>query len=157
MNDARQLVVFRLNDQRYALPLMAVERIVRAAELTPLPCAPAIVLGAIDVAGNVLPALNVRRRFRLPELHLTPTQQFLIAKSDRRSVVLVIDEALGVIEASNTDIVPADDIAPRLAHISGTVKLADGLVLIHDLESFLSLEEEDTLDQALTVESHESQ
>ena len=91
-------VVFCLDGQRYALPLAAVRRIVRAVEVTPLPGAPAIVLGAIDVEGSVLPVLDIRRRFLLPEREIGPADQFLIASTARRAVALVIDEAHGVIE-----------------------------------------------------------
>lgn len=61
------LVVFRLDERRYALPLSVVERVIRAVEVTPLPKAPPIVLGAIDVQGRVVPVLNVRRRFLMPD------------------------------------------------------------------------------------------
>jgi purine-binding chemotaxis protein CheW len=147
------LVIFRLDDQRYGLPLQTVERIVRAAEVTRLPKAPAIVLGAIDVAGQVLPVLNVRRRFRLPDCDTSPLHQFLIAWTRQRRVVLVIDEAQGVIEAPDIDIVDAAEISPGLDQIHGAVKLSDGLVLIHDLETFLSLDEERALDQAMNEET----
>ena len=147
-----QLVVFRLDEQRYGLPLVVVERVVRAAELIPLPMAPAIVLGAIDVDGQILPVLNVRRRFRLPEREVSPAHQFLIARAGRRTVVLVIDEALGVIEARHPDIVDAAEISPGLAQMRGAVKLSDGLVLVHDLEKFLSLDEEHALDRAMDEE-----
>jgi len=152
MNEQLQLVVFRLDDQRYALPLPAVERIVRAVEVTPLPKAPPIVLGAIDVEGRVLPVLNVRQRFRLPERGITHADQFLIARTAQRTVVLVIDEAQGVIDSSPTDIVDAAQIVPGLEQIQGVVKLNDGLVLIHDLERFLSMGEAQALDAAMSQE-----
>jgi purine-binding chemotaxis protein CheW len=153
MSELKQLVVFRLDDQRYALPLPVVDRIIRAAELTPLPRAPAIVLGVIDVADQVLPVLNIRRRFRLPEYEISPAHQFLIAQTGQRTVVLVIDKADAVIEVPCVDIVEAGEIAPGLEQISGVVKLSEGLVLIHDLGKFLSLDEERALDQALNGES----
>src|SRR5881394_2012600 len=114
MSELTQLVIFRLDDERYALPLAVVERIVRAAELTPLPKAPTIVLGVIDLEGRVLPVLNVRRRFRLPERQIIPADQFLIARIEWRTVVLVVDEAQAVIERSPTDIVGATQIMPGL-------------------------------------------
>jgi purine-binding chemotaxis protein CheW len=67
MNKATQLVVFALDEQRYALRLTAVERIVRAVEVTPLPKAPQIVLGVIDAQGRIIPVVDVRQRFRLTE------------------------------------------------------------------------------------------
>jgi purine-binding chemotaxis protein CheW len=149
MSELIQLVVFRLGEQRYALPLAAVERIVRAVEVTPLPGAPAIVLGAIDVEGRVLPVLNLWRRFLLPEREVRPVDQFLIAWTDRRMVALVMDEAQGVIEREQSAVIGSDRIVPGLEQFQGVVKLDDGLVLIHDLEKFLSLDEVRTLDEAM--------
>ena len=144
-----QYVIFTLDSQRYALPLTAVEHIVRAVEITPLPEAPAIVLGAIDVEGKVLPVLNLRRRFLLPEREIGPEDQFLIAYSSQRPVVLVIDEAHGVIECEPSAIVVADRIVPGIEQFKGIVRMDDGLVLIHDLDKFLSLDEERDLEIAM--------
>jgi len=153
MAELEQLAVFRLDEQRYAVPLSVVERVVRAAELTSLPKAPAVVLGVVDVGGRVLPVLNVRRKFNLPERELRVTDQFLIARAGRRSVVLVIDEAQRVLEVPSSEIIVVTEIIPGLEQIKGVAKLRDGLVLIHDLEKFLSLEEERDLDQAINEES----
>lgn len=147
-----QLVVFRLDAQRYALPLAVVGRIVRAVEVTPLPEAPAIVLGVIDVEGRILPVLNIRRRFGLAEKEITSSDQFLIAQTAQRAVVLVIDEAQGVIERPLVELVSATGIVPGLGQIQGVVKLEDGMALVHDLEKFLSLDEAHQLDKAISEE-----
>jgi purine-binding chemotaxis protein CheW len=149
MTQPIQLVVFDLDAQRYALPLASVERIVRAVEITRLPNAPAIVLGAINVAGRVLPVLNLRRRFGLPEREIEEADQFLIAHTARGTVVLVVDEALGMLECLATEIIQPTQIAPGLDHLQGVVRLEDGLVLIQDLEKFLSLDEARALDKAI--------
>ena len=152
MSELTQLVVFRLDSQRYAVPLSVVERIVQAVEVTPLPKSPAIVLGVIDVEGRVLPVLNIRRRFGLPDKDIRPEDQFLIAQTAQRAVVLVIDEAQGVIERSSTEIFGPARIVPGLEQIQGVIKLEDGLALIHDLEKFLSLDEARSLDEAMRQE-----
>ena len=142
-----------MDEQRYALALALVERIVHAVEVTPLPNAPDIVAGAIVVAGSVLPVLNIRRRFRLPEREISPADQFLIAHTERCTVVLVVDEVQGVIERPLTEIVGSAQIVPGLEQIHGVITLDDGLVLIHDLEKFLSLEEKRSLDKATRQEA----
>ena len=144
-----KLVVFRLDELRIALLLTAVDRVVCAVEVTPLPGAPAIVHGAIDMQGRILPVLNLRRRFRLPEREIGPTEQFLIASTARRAVALVMDEAQGVIEVEQSAIIGAYRIVPDLEQFQGVVKLDDGLVLIHDLEKFFSLDEACALDTAM--------
>jgi len=142
-------VVFSLDAGRYALPLAAVERIVRAVEVTPLPTAPPIVLGAIDVQGRVLPVLNLRRRFGLRERAIEPADQFLIARTMNRTVVLVVDAAQGVLQSTASDTISAATLTTGLEHIQGVIRLPDGLVLIHELDLFLSATESRALDEAL--------
>jgi len=144
-----QLVVFRLGEQGYALPLAAVDRIVHAVEVTPLPGAPPTVVGVIDVGGDVLPVFNLRRRFLLPERKVSPADQFLIARTANQRVALVIERAWGVVEYLEAEIIESAHILPGLELIQGVVQLEDGLVLIHDLEKFLSLEEAHALSSAM--------
>lgn len=84
MNNLNQLVVFTLDEQRYALHLAAVERIVRVVEVTPLPKSPEIVLGVVNVQGRIIPVVNIRKRFRLPEREIALSNQLIIASRSRR-------------------------------------------------------------------------
>src|SRR5690242_12083986 len=110
MKEVIQLVVFRLEAQRYALPLGVVERITRAVEVTPLPEAPDVVLGVIDVGGTVLPVLNIRRRFGLPEREIGLSDQFIISRTTERRVVLVVDDVQGVVERRSEELIGNDEI-----------------------------------------------
>ncbi|HEU5124414.1 MAG TPA: chemotaxis protein CheW [Verrucomicrobiae bacterium] len=153
MIDVVQLVIFRLEGLRYALRLEVVERILQAVEITALPKAPDIVLGVIEMGKRVVPVFNARQRFRLTEREIQPSDHFLIARTARRTVALVIDEAEGVIETLFREVVHTSKIVPRLEHVQGIARFEDGLVLIHDLEKFLSLDEEQILDEALRQEA----
>ena len=144
-----QIIIFTLDDQRYGLPLSAVERVVRMVDITPLPKAPDNVLGIINVQGRVIPVINMRRRFRLPEWELALTDQLVIAHTARRPVALVADAVTDVHEYAEQEAVAAQDILPNVEYIAGVVKLENGLILIHDLDKFLSLEEDAQLDRAL--------
>ncbi len=144
-----QLLVFIIEGQKYALRTSAVERVVRAVEVVPLPSAPEIVAGVIDVRGRVLPVIDVRKRFRFPEHEIDPSDQMIIANTSRRTVVLAVDDTAGVVELADEAIIPAGNILPDLEYVKGVVRLEDGLILIHDLDAFLSLEEEEKLDDAL--------
>ena len=148
-NAPNQLVVFLLDGYRYALPLSIVDRVVRAVEVTPLPDAPAIVHGAINVQGDVIAVLNVRRRFGMPEREISPDDWFLLALTGHRRVALVVDASEGVIERSRQDLIASAEIVPGLDAVPGVIRTADGLVVIHDLEKFLSLDEARALDRAV--------
>ena len=144
-----QIIIFTLDDQRYGLPLPAVERVVRMVDITPLPKAPDNVLGIINVQGRVIPVINMRRRFRLPEWELALTDQLVIAHTARRPVALVADAVTDVHAYAEQEAVAAQDILPGVEYVAGVVKLENGLILIHDLDKFLSLEEDAQLDRAL--------
>lgn len=144
-----QIIAFLLDERRYALPLAAVQRVVRAVEITPLPKAPEIVSGVINVQGQIVPVVNIRRRFRLPECALMPGDQIIIARTSNRTVAFIADTANGVIECPAERFVTAAAIVPGLEYVKGVAKLEDGMILIHDLDSFLSLEEARSLDNAM--------
>jgi purine-binding chemotaxis protein CheW len=145
-----RIVMFTLDEPRYALYLSAVERIVRAVEITPLPKAPDIVLGVINVQGRVLPVLDIRKRFRLPAREMKPDDRFIIARTARRQVALVVDSVAGVHELTDTEIVRAKEALPFGQYLKGVAKLENNLVLIHDLDQFLSMDEEMALDATLS-------
>lgn len=126
-----------------------VERVIRAAAVTLLPEAPEIVLGILDVGGVVVPVLDVRKRFRLPAKRLSPDDQFVVALAGRRTVALVVDATSDVVAQEGLEELAAQEVAPGADYVAGVTRTRDGLVLIHDLETFLSLEEERTLAVAL--------
>jgi purine-binding chemotaxis protein CheW len=150
-----QLVPFLLDDHRYALHLGVVDRVIPAVEITPLPRAPGIVLGLINIRGKIIPTLNIRRRLRLPERETELKDHFIIANTSKRTVAIPVDMVRGVIQISDREITKAMDILPGLEYVEGVVRLKEGLLLIHDLERFLSLEEGTILDEALSDRSEE--
>ena len=144
-----QLMVFRLDAQGYALYLSVVEKVVRAAEITLLPKAPEIVLGVVNWQGRVIPVVNMRARFGLTAREIDLADRFIFARTRKRVVALIADSVDGVIFHSREDIISPERIVPGTEYIDGVAKLEDGLLLIHDLDKFLSLEEENALDRAL--------
>uniref|UniRef100_A0A831UG16 Purine-binding chemotaxis protein CheW n=1 Tax=Geobacter metallireducens TaxID=28232 RepID=A0A831UG16_GEOME len=154
MSESCHLVVFTLDDQRYALHLAAVDRTVRMVEITPLPKAPDIVLGVITVNGQVVPVLDIRRRFGLAERRTGLSDHLIIARTAQRTVALAVNGVHEVIERPAGDIIPPEAILPGMEHVEGVVKLDDGMVFIHDLDNFLSLDEERALEAAIERESH---
>lgn len=144
------IVVFSLDEPRYALDLSTVERVVRAVEITPLPKAPEIVLGVINLKGQIIPVIDVRKRFRLPEREMSVDDRFIIAGTSRRLVALAADSVAGVRAIENREVVSAEEALPFAAYIQGVAKVEGDLVLIYDLDQFLSLDEERMLDAALS-------
>lgn len=143
------LLTFMLDDWKCALPLSAVERTYRAVAVTSLPKAPDVVMGVVNVRGVVHPVIDLRRCFRLPQKTLSPSDHLIIGHTSKRPVALVADNVSNVIECPSQEIAAADAILPGMEYVTGVAKLKDGMILIHDLDKFLSLEDEAALDQAM--------
>lgn len=148
MARTHHLLSFILGHQRYALRLDAVERAVRIVEITPLPQAPDIVLGVVNLHGQIVPVVDTRKRFGLPARRLTLDDHLIIARTPNRLLALLVDRVDHAIECAAADVTAAAEILPDMGYVAGVAKLADGTVLIHDLATFLSLEETTRLDAA---------
>ena len=125
------------------------QRVVRAAAITPLPQAPEIVLGILDLQGQVIPVINLRKRFRLPERELSCEDQFVVARSGALTLALVVDGTESVMEQTELPVIAPDDILTGMAFLEGVTSTDQGLILIHDLETLLFAAEEELLARAL--------
>lgn len=143
------LVVFVIEEQRYALPLAVVERVLPMIAVAPLPKSPAIALGVINLHGVVVPVLDIRRRFGRRPRPWDVTAHLLVARTKRRILAVPVDEVRGVSEVAAARVASPDAVLPGIGHVTGIVPLPDGLLFIHDLDAFLSLDEERELAQAL--------
>jgi purine-binding chemotaxis protein CheW len=149
------LLVFSVEAQRYALRISCVLRVLPMLHIEPLPSAPDVVAGMINVAGQVVPVMSLRRRLGLSERQARLSDVLVLAKAGEITAALPADTVVGVLDPAHVPM-PAADIVPGVAHIAGVVKLEDGLVLIHDLDLFLSLPERDRLLGALAAQADRS-
>jgi purine-binding chemotaxis protein CheW len=152
MDMSNQIVVFTLGMQRYGIPLSEVERVVRMVEVTPLPDTPPFIRGVINVKGEIMPVIDLRRRFGLPERATQLQDQLLITRCLKRSFALMADMVSDVCDSPERTLTPVDDIFPGLQLLVGVAKLSDGMILIHDLNKLLSPHDENTLDEAMGQE-----
>jgi len=144
-----EFLVFALEAQRFALPAEVVVEVARVVASSPLPGAPEIVEGAINVRGTIVPVLDVRARFGLPAADVDPDQHLILARAGRRVVALRVDHALALVAIPEDAYEPVERVAPGTPLVAGVARLPDGVLVIHDLERFLSLDEGARLDVAV--------
>jgi purine-binding chemotaxis protein CheW len=145
------VVVFEVAGQLYALPAVDVRELVRAVAIVPLPRAPAIVEGVINLRGKVVPVLDVRSRFRLPVKPLDPADHLLIASAGEYLVAVRADRAVNLVRLDQADVEEARGLVPGVEYVAWVARLPNNLVLIHDLRTFLSRSESAELEGALSA------
>jgi purine-binding chemotaxis protein CheW len=146
-----ELLVFEVGGQRFGLPAADVREVLRAVTLTPLPHAPALVEGVINVRGTLVPVLDIRARFRLPPKPLDHTDHLIVARAAGRLVALRVDRALELARPDAAAVERAEAVVPGVVYVAHLAKLPDGIVLIHDLNTFLSHAEAAALAEALSA------
>jgi purine-binding chemotaxis protein CheW len=144
-----RLLLFTIDDRRFALPAGDVSEIIRAVAITTLPGAPSVVEGIIDLRGEVVPVFDLRRRFGVPTRDVELSDQFIIARTPRRIAALHVDRAIDIVDAD----APAGNAGGTELHpaIAGVATLGDGLALISDVDAFLSHAEAESLESALAA------
>jgi len=148
-----QIVVFSIDELLYALPLQAVVRVIHAIEIRHLPKAPEIISGIINVKGQIIPVADIRKRFGLAEREIEPDDRMIIADTGKRKVALFVDTVAGIKDLAIRQFVNSKEALPFAEYIKGVAKIDDELILIYDLEQFLSLDEEKELEQALKIKN----
>jgi purine-binding chemotaxis protein CheW len=115
--DLVQLCTFRVGGEDYALDVRRVQEIVQPLPITPVPRAPAFVDGVVRLRGEVIPVVDVRKRFGLPASPAGHRAKHLIVKLARQRLALVVDEVSEVLRIPRGDLRPAPELvgldAPR--------------------------------------------
>lgn len=143
------LVIFTLDGLSWAMPLAKVLRVTPVVQMALIPQGPAVAVGVINFHGDVIPVLDLRGRFKLPPRTYDLHARLLIAQTASRRVALPVDAVLGVQALPVEAIRPPAEVLPGLDHVAGVVALTDGVLLIQDLDAFLSIEEDRLLSHAL--------
>jgi purine-binding chemotaxis protein CheW len=129
------VLVFSVAGTRFALPLAAVEKVEMSAEVTILPDAPAIILGALDWRGTVLPLVGMRKRLHLEERAMATSDRIIIVAGKARRFALLVDGVAGVLadrrEGGEAIGVPDGS----LNCVAGALRTEEGIVLVLDPES----------------------
>lgn len=144
-------VVFQLDRIRVGLRASNIEQVIHAVLITPLPGAPDITIGVIVVRGVLIPVVNLRKRLGLPEREISLGDRFIIAKSPNRPLAIIADSVEDVFDFPESSITSSSTLLPGIEQVEGVVYQHDGIVFIHDLERFLSLDEAAFLDNAIAA------
>lgn len=148
---SQNLVVFSVADQRFALSLDKVQRIVRAVEVTPMPGAPETVLGVINVEGQVIPVMDSRKRLGLPTREIELSDLFMIVQENDLAFALVADEVKPVMEIPEVQVASSERMLAGEGMVQSVAKVEDGMIVVLSLDRALSSEDHRTVSEALNL------
>ena len=146
------LVVFRLGSEEYAVPINTVREVVRVADITRVPQAPAHIRGVMNLRGRILPVVETRSRLGLDVAELTPQSRVVVVDVNRRIIGLLVD-AVGQVTRIGETLVsaPPEEVRASGADaVTGVARVGSRLLIMLDLERVLR---SDALDPSSPVPS----
>ena len=153
----RQFLVFRLADEEFGLPIDAVDEVAAVPEkITRLPKTPKFLEGVVNMRGTVLPVINQRRRFDMPD-DRSSEQRLLVVRTQRHRAGLLVDSISGVVSTPEDDIEPAPHLSgEHVSMVNGVLNLKalNRMVLLLNPEELLSRTERNLLDNFASRQKH---
>ena len=116
LSSLQQLVTFELFGEVFALPILDVREIIRPTAITPVPQAPGFVEGVINLRGQIIPVVDLRKRFGMSAENSTDDTRIVVVELGNGIVIGLIVDAVREVER-----IPTDTITPPPALVAGSV------------------------------------
>lgn len=133
------LVTFQLGQEEYGIEIASVQEIIRATDITPVPGAPAHVRGVINLRGKIIPVVDLRTRFALPQMQADESQRIVVVELKDKRIGMLVDAVSQVIRipAGIVEEMPEEAVNVAENFIKGVGKLDNRLIIILDLNKSL--------------------
>jgi purine-binding chemotaxis protein CheW len=142
-----QVVVFKLSQEEYALPISEVREIINYSGLTKIPNAPLYMEGIINLRGNVVPVINLARKFERP-FTMGDEPKVIIIETGEYNIGVIVNEVTEVMSLKDEDIEPIPAISKNNATVSGIGKIKDRLLILLSLKKLFSDQELQRFEEA---------
>jgi purine-binding chemotaxis protein CheW len=141
MDQANCYCIFRIDDQLFGVAVSRVEKIIRAAAVIHLPDVPDTIIGLLNVEGRILPVVNIRKKWHLPERDMEIDDRIIIFKAGML-LSFIVNGVEGIVQFDHLEFHQANEIHPILQHyIEGVAKFGQNSVIIVDMARFFNDQE----------------
>jgi chemotaxis signal transduction protein len=132
------LLLFFLDENRYAIPLTSVERVYPAVEITPCEAEhKSEFLGFVNVHGELIPVVNARARFGLPDKAVTVSDMMVVALDGEHKLAMIVDRVADVLEYSAEQMIIAESLLYAKTQVN-VINLADGMIVVNEMRDYLT-------------------
>src|SRR5690606_5352512 len=131
----RQIVAFCLGRETYGVDIQKVREIIPMQKIVPVPRAPDLVEGIINLRGKAIAVLDLREHFGFEKKEPTPEQRIVLTESDGESIGVIVDSVSSVLRISEDSIEPPASViaGDEIDYIQGIAKVDDSLIVLLDL------------------------
>ena len=149
---AQEYLVFRLGDEEYGIDILKVQEIRGCDRLTRIPNAPNFITGVTNLRGVIVPIVDLRVRFDLPDPSQDDKTVVIVLNLNDRVVGIVVDGVSDVLSLASDQIRPAPEFAVTLSteYLTGLGALGDRMLILVNIEKLLNSDEMALLDIAAT-------
>lgn len=131
------ILIWKIDNQSYAIDLNVVNSVFLAAEVTPLPQAPVDVLGALNIHGQIVPVINMRKLLDVAPKEIDIKDHFILVHLRQRAWILWVDRVDRVQLCSEEELIPAHEHLPNLEAVDYVLKDGGNMILLYDLEKLI--------------------
>lgn len=138
-----KVVVFKIDNEEFAVSIIQVERILGYTEPTKIPESPDFIKGVITYQDEILPIMDLKKKFNLSDTKLKDNPKIVVVKSEDKKVGLIVDLVSEVMNVDDSMIEEAPSIVKGISnkYISGMIKLNDRIIILIDTEKILTNDE----------------
>jgi purine-binding chemotaxis protein CheW len=144
MADSKDLLLFGLAEERYAVPLTRVREIVGLPPITRLPNAPEALRGVINLRGHVVPVVDLRQQFGLQSIPYHKFTVVIVVEAIGAAIGLIVDSVIDVLSLQSEQIEPPPaniTLKAKLDFVSGLARHSEGSLVLLDVDRMLTDEQ----------------
>lgn len=144
-----QVITFMLGKEEYAVPILQIQEINRLVEITKVPRSPEFVEGVINLRGKVIPVVDLRKRFGLPETAIAESSRIVVVNISRKLYGLIVDSVSGVlhIPQDGVETPPGVVVGIDTEYIRGIGQVGEKLIILLDINKVLTVAEIQAISQ----------
>lgn len=141
--EGSQYLTFTLQDEQFGIEILRVQEIKGFTRVTPIPNMPRCIKGAMNLRGTVVPIVDLRVRFGMPEREYDSFTVIIVVNVGEKVLGLVVDTVSDVLSVETEELEASPDLGPGIdtSFITGMAKSGDDLITLLDIEQFLSFED----------------